>query len=119
MREKGAIVAACAWRAWPSRIGHLRVLARPGYRRQGLAQAVAAPAIEEAAGEGLLPQWRARPAASQQLAQSLGLVRLGAQPSLQDQSTLYPDQLGAGVAGIERLGRRPPDSRAARGAERM
>jgi hypothetical protein len=43
---------------------------------------VAARAIDEAAAEGLLPQWRARPVASQQLAGSLGLVQLGAQLSL-------------------------------------
>jgi GNAT superfamily N-acetyltransferase len=82
LRDKGAIVTACGWRAWPGRIAHLCVLTRPAYRRQGLALAVAAQAIGEAAAEGLLPQWRARPAASQQLAQSLGLVRLGAQLNL-------------------------------------
>jgi hypothetical protein len=82
LRDKGAIVTACGWRAWPGRIAHLCVLTRLAYRRQGLAQAVAAQAIGEAAAEGLLPQWRARPVASQQLAQSLGLVRLGAQLSL-------------------------------------
>jgi GNAT superfamily N-acetyltransferase len=81
-RDQGAIVAACGWRAWPGGIAHLCVLTRPAYRRRGLAQAVAAQAVEEAAAEGFLPQWRARPFASQQLAESLGLVRLGAQLSL-------------------------------------
>jgi GNAT superfamily N-acetyltransferase len=82
IRDGAVIVAACGWRAWPGGIAHLSVLTRPAYRRQGLAQAVAAHAIERAASEGLLPQWRAKPAASQQLAKSLGLVRLGAQLSL-------------------------------------
>jgi GNAT superfamily N-acetyltransferase len=58
------------------------VLIRPAYRWQGLAQAVSSEAIEAARAEGLLPQWRARRVASQQLAQSLGLVRLGTQFTL-------------------------------------
>jgi GNAT superfamily N-acetyltransferase len=82
IRDGVVIVAACGWRAWPGGMAHLGVLTRPAYRRQGLARAVAAHAIEHAAADGLLPQWRARPAASQQLAKSLGLVRLGAQLSL-------------------------------------
>jgi GNAT superfamily N-acetyltransferase len=82
VRHNGAIVAACGWRAWPGPIAHLCVLTHPAYRRQGLAQAVAAQAIEEAAAEGLLPQWRARPTESQRLAEHLGLVRLGAQLSM-------------------------------------
>jgi GNAT superfamily N-acetyltransferase len=65
IRDQVAIVAACGWQAWPARIAHLCALTRPAYRRQGLAQAVAAQAIDEAVAEGLLPQWRARPAASQ------------------------------------------------------
>jgi GNAT superfamily N-acetyltransferase len=82
IRDDAAIVAACGWQVWPGRIAHLCALTRPAYRRQGRAQAVAARAIDEAAAEGLLPQWRARPVASQQLAGSLGLVQLGAQLSL-------------------------------------
>jgi hypothetical protein len=39
--------------------------------------------IGRALDEGLLPQWRARPAASQGLARRLGLVELGAQLSLE------------------------------------
>jgi GNAT superfamily N-acetyltransferase len=82
VRDGAAVVAACGWRLWPGGIAHLCVLTRPAYRRRGLARTVAAQAIEQAAAEGLVPQWRARPVASQHLAQSLGLVRLGTQLSL-------------------------------------
>jgi hypothetical protein len=41
-----------------------------------------AAAVAEALAEGLLPQWRARLAASKAVASSLGFIDLGAQVSL-------------------------------------
>jgi len=49
----------------------------------GHARRAAAAATRQAITENLLPQWRARPPASQALARSLGLIELGAQLSLQ------------------------------------
>ncbi|MHB8340030.1 MAG: GNAT family N-acetyltransferase [Mycobacteriales bacterium] len=67
---------------WPGQLAHLSVLTDPAARRRGYAKVVAAAAIRDAEGAGLLPQWRARPLASQRLAASLGLVRVGDQISV-------------------------------------
>jgi GNAT superfamily N-acetyltransferase len=83
IRQGDEVAAACGWQEWQARIAHLCILTRPAYRQRGLAAAVAAAALRAAVSEGLLPQWRARPIASQRLARSLGLVQLGAQLSLQ------------------------------------
>jgi hypothetical protein len=79
----GGLAAVCGYRRWPNQVAHLSVLAHPGHRREGHARRAAAAAIRRAVDEGLLPQWRARPAASQGLARRLGLVELGAQLSLE------------------------------------
>ncbi len=80
--EFGEPVAACGYRYWPEQIAHLSVLTRADHRRKRLAAAVAIDAIWRALGEGLLPQWRARPAASQGAAQAIGFEEMGAQLSL-------------------------------------
>ena len=79
---QGAVAAACGYRVWPNGVAHLSALTHPNHRRQGHGQRAARGAISRAISEALLPQWRARPQASQHLALKLGLVRVGAQLSL-------------------------------------
>ena len=79
----GDLAAVCGYRRWPNEVAHLSVLAHPSHRREGHGRRAAAAAIHRAMDEKLLPQWRARPAASQALARSLGLIALGAQLSLE------------------------------------
>jgi hypothetical protein len=79
----GNLAAVCGYRCWPNDVAHLSVLTHPSHRRAGHATRVAAAAIQSAMNENLLPQWRARPLASQALAVRLGLVELGAQLGLE------------------------------------
>jgi GNAT superfamily N-acetyltransferase len=79
----GVLAAVSGYRHWPNHVAHLSVLTHPAFRRQGHGRRVATAAIQRAMEEDLLPQWRARPAASQAVARSLGLVQLGAQFSLE------------------------------------
>jgi GNAT superfamily N-acetyltransferase len=79
----GRLAAACGYRHWPNHVAHLSVLAHPDHRRRNHGSRVAAAAIQHAIQEDLLPQWRARPVASQKLALSLGLVQVGTQFSLE------------------------------------
>jgi GNAT superfamily N-acetyltransferase len=81
LREGGRVVAASGYGRWLDSLAHLSVLVDPLRRRHGFGRAVAQAALAHALSEGLLPQWRARPVASQRLAESLGLVRLGSQVS--------------------------------------
>ena len=78
----GAAVAVAGYERWPSSIAHVSVLTRPDARGAGLARAVAAEAGQDALRAGLLPQWRARPAASRRVARALGYRSLGHQVSL-------------------------------------
>jgi GNAT superfamily N-acetyltransferase len=79
--DNGQVVAACGYRAWLDTLAHLSVVVDPRYRRRGYARTVAQAALAHARNAGLLPQWRARPLASQRLAESLGLTPLGSQLS--------------------------------------
>lgn len=79
----GAVASACGYQRWPNGVAHLFVLTHPEHRRRGHGRRAAAAATASAVAEGLLPQWRARPTASQRLALELGLVRMGAQLSVQ------------------------------------
>jgi RimJ/RimL family protein N-acetyltransferase len=81
--SEGALAAACGYRRWANGVAHLAALTHPANRRQGHGRRAATMAIAHAIERDLLPQWRARPVASQRLAQALGLVRVGAQFSLQ------------------------------------
>jgi predicted GNAT family acetyltransferase len=63
-------------------VAQLSVLCGDRRRGRGLAGVVAAAAVAEALGEGLLPQWRARPPASRRVARRLGFRELGTQLSL-------------------------------------
>jgi hypothetical protein len=79
----GRVAAASGYRRWPNAVAHLSVLTDPTYRRQGHGRRAARQALHHAIQDGLLPQSRARPLASQELARTLGLVAIGAQFSLQ------------------------------------
>lgn len=78
----GDLVAGSGYALWPGGLAHLCVLTDPAWRRLGYARRVAAAAISNATEAGLMSQWRASTGASQLLAQSLGLSRVGAQVSV-------------------------------------
>ncbi|WP_432564480.1 GNAT family N-acetyltransferase [Kineococcus sp. SYSU DK003] len=78
----GAALAVAGYERWPGSIAHLCVLTHPAARGAGLARAAAAAAGDHAVGAGLLPQWRARPVASQRVGRALGYRSLGHQVSL-------------------------------------
>lgn len=88
--RKGAdVVAAAGFQAWPAAAAHLCVLTAPGERGRGLARQVASAAVAQALADGLLPQWRARPMASRNVARALGFRELGSQLSIRlDQEEL-------------------------------
>jgi len=75
----GDVAAVCGYLRWPNAVAHLSVLTEPAHRREGHGRRAAVAAIRHAIDGGMLPQWRARPSASQALARSLGLVQFGAQ----------------------------------------
>jgi len=81
--DDGTVASACGYRRWPNGVAHLSVLTHPGHRGQGHGRRAAQAAIGAAIADALLPQWRARPEASQRLAVAVGLVRIGAQFSVQ------------------------------------
>ncbi|MFH9970132.1 GNAT family N-acetyltransferase [Streptomyces mirabilis] len=81
--RKGAdVVAAAGFQVWPAATAHLCVLTASGERGRGLARQVASAAVAQALADGLLPQWRARPMASRNVARALGFRELGSQLSL-------------------------------------
>lgn len=83
VRGGGArVVAAAGYAHWPRDTAHLCVLTAPDARGRGLARQVASEATAHALAAGLLPQWRARPAASRRVAAALGYRELGAQLSV-------------------------------------
>ena len=75
--EFGEPIAACGYRRWPQQLADLCVLTRADHRGKGLAAAVGINASRRALSEGLLPQWSARPAASQAVARAMGFTELG------------------------------------------
>jgi GNAT superfamily N-acetyltransferase len=79
----GRVAAASGYRRWPNAVAHLSVLTHPAHRRQGHGRRASSLAVQHAIADALLPQWRARPIASQELARTLGLLAVGAQFSLQ------------------------------------
>ncbi|WP_326702558.1 GNAT family N-acetyltransferase [Streptomyces cyaneofuscatus] len=76
------MLAAAGYAHWPRDTAHLCVLTAPDARGGGLARRVASEATAHALAAGLLPQWRARPAASRRVAAALGYRELGAQLSV-------------------------------------
>jgi RimJ/RimL family protein N-acetyltransferase len=75
----GVFAAVCGYRRWPNAVAHLGVMTHPSLRRHGHGKQAASRAINHATTEGLLPQWRARPLASQRLAGAIGLIAVGTQ----------------------------------------
>jgi GNAT superfamily N-acetyltransferase len=82
LRRDGVIVAAAGYRVWLDELAHVSVLVAPEHRGAGLATMVARDATRSALEHGLIPQWRARPPASQAVARKLGYVDLGQQISV-------------------------------------
>ena len=79
----GRVAAASGYRRWPNAVADLSVITDLPHRRQGHGRRAAHQAVQHAIEHGLLPQWRARPLASQELARTLGFIAVGAQFSLQ------------------------------------
>jgi len=89
VRRGADVVAASGFQVWPAAAAHLCVLTAPGERGRGLARQVASAAAAQALADGLLPQWRARPMASRNVARALGFRELGSQLSIRlDQEEL-------------------------------
>ena len=82
LRADGDVVAAAGYRDWLGSTAHFAVLTAEHMRGRGLARIVASAAIRHALDHGLLPQWRARPAASRRVAQALGFREVGSQLSI-------------------------------------
>jgi hypothetical protein len=78
----GEIVSVCGYRVWAGVLAHLSVVTHPDVRNRGLAKSVGGAAAAHALANGLVPQWRARPKASQAVGRSLGFRALGAQLSV-------------------------------------
>ncbi|WP_370424354.1 GNAT family N-acetyltransferase (plasmid) [Streptomyces sp. QH1-20] len=83
VRERGQVVAAAGYRAWPRRTAHIGVLTAPEVRGRGLARVTGSAAVAHALAVGLLPQWRARHPASRRVAAALGFDELGSQLSIE------------------------------------
>jgi GNAT acetyltransferase len=90
VREHGQVVAAAGYRDWPLGTAHLSVLTAAAARDRGLARAAASGAVAHAIGEGRLPQWRARPAASRRVARALGFREVGSQVIIRLTGTVHP-----------------------------
>ncbi|PYC78852.1 GNAT family N-acetyltransferase [Streptomyces tateyamensis] len=75
----GRALAAAGYHVWPGGAAQLNVFADPGERNRGHARSAAAAAVAHALAADLLPQWRARPAASRRVAAGLGFRELGVQ----------------------------------------
>jgi RimJ/RimL family protein N-acetyltransferase len=88
VRENGQVVAAAGYRDWPCSTAHLSVLTASEARGRGLARAAASAAVAHAIEAGRLPQWRARPLASQRVARALGFRDLGFQVSIRLAATV-------------------------------
>jgi RimJ/RimL family protein N-acetyltransferase len=82
VREDGVVTSAAGYRCWPLQVAHLGVLTAASARGRGLAAVAAGAAVADAVSHGLLPQWRARPAASRRVAAQLGFQQLGRQLSI-------------------------------------
>lgn len=75
------VTAAAGYEVWDGGIAHLDVLTAPTHRGLGLGKRVSSVAVQRAFDAGLIPQWRARPAASKGIARALGFVPVGEQAS--------------------------------------
>ncbi|MHA7281361.1 GNAT family N-acetyltransferase [Arthrobacter sp. TMS2-4] len=77
-------LAGAGYDIWQGILAHIAVITPPGERRKGYAGQVAAIAVEDAMGAGLVPQWRARTdnTASQRTARRAGFAYAGTQTSV-------------------------------------
>lgn len=82
VRGSGGIIAACGYELWDGALAHMVILTHPEHRSRGLGTIVASAATAHAIEAGLIPQWRARPAASQAIARRLGYEQIGSQLSV-------------------------------------
>ncbi|MFH8408587.1 GNAT family N-acetyltransferase [Streptomyces sp. NPDC018019] len=96
-RSGPPLLAAAGYRRWPCRTAHLCVLTAPERRGQGLARRVASAAVAHALTAGLLPQWRARPAASRRVARALGFREVGSQLSVRPELAHRPTGVTEGT----------------------
>ncbi|RJN32453.1 GNAT family N-acetyltransferase [Nesterenkonia natronophila] len=82
--DTGEVVAAAGRDVWQEILGDIGVLTHPSHRGLGLARFAAAVAVEEAFGEGLIPQWRAavESPGSLRLAITLGFTLSGHQTTV-------------------------------------
>jgi RimJ/RimL family protein N-acetyltransferase len=88
VRQAGEVISAAGFRRWPCNVAHMSVLTAALARGQGRATKAACAAVEEALGQDLLPQWRARPASSRRVSARLGFQELGKQLSIRLDDTL-------------------------------
>jgi len=82
VRHEGEVAAAAGYQDWLGTAAHLSVLTAERMRGRGLARVAASAATRHALERRLLPQWRARPAASRRVARALGFRELGVQLSI-------------------------------------
>lgn len=82
IREQDQVIAAAGYRDWPGQVAHLSVLTARHARSRGLGGVTASAAVTHALQKNKLPQWRARPLASQRTADRLGFHELGSQVSI-------------------------------------
>lgn len=82
LTEGPEVIAAAGYQVLPEGVAHLCVLTDSAHRGRSLARTVASGAVAHALAENLLPQWRARPAASRRVATVLGFREWGTQLSL-------------------------------------
>ena len=88
VRQASEVISAAGFRRWPCDVAHMSVPTAAPARGQGLATKAACAAGEEALGQDLLPQWRARPASSRRVSARLGFQELGKQLSIRLDDTL-------------------------------
>lgn len=89
-------LAVAGYEHWPSNIAQMSVLTHPAARGAGSARLAAAVASNHARRAGLLPQWRARPAASLRVAEALGYTLLGRQLSVRLSAPVDASRRGHG-----------------------
>jgi hypothetical protein len=62
IRQAGEVISVADFRRWPHDVAHMSGLTAAPARNKGLTTRTAYAAVEEALAQGLLPEWRARPA---------------------------------------------------------
>jgi len=90
--DHGRPAALSGWREWPQQVAHMSIITASTHRGMGLGTDGARAALVAARDAGLLPQWRAAETnvASVELANRLGLQRVGRQVSIRVGVDAYP-----------------------------